>query len=238
MKKDWNHEIRLKSWNPENLHGNPYPNHEIRLKSWNKIEILKQDQFRKNKNSYICVVLSHFFAPRPAPLFFALKIVITTDLATCLRVRLCLLCKYFPRSCSTRIYLGSSYRQNWNIPWDTKTYLQNVFLHLSSSVYEKGFLDHCCLCDIWIQREWIWIGWEQIWERKRKNYLLTMTRIIKQPRNISESFIFVRENILKLDLIYLLRRDQRCYVYVFMFFSPGQVIWNSWAVPDDRQMNT
>ncbi len=65
-----------------------------------------------------------------------------------------------------------------------------------------------------------------------------MTRIIKQPRNISESFIFVRENILKSDLIYLLRWDQRCYVYVFMFFSTGQVIWNTWAVPDDRQTNT
>jgi hypothetical protein len=49
-----------------------------------------------------------------------------------------------------------------------------------------------------------------------------MTRIIKQPCYISERFIFVRENILKLDLIYLLRRDQRCYVYVFMFFNwPG-----------------
>ncbi len=65
-----------------------------------------------------------------------------------------------------------------------------------------------------------------------------MTRIIKQPHNISESFIHVRENILKLDLIYLLRRDQRCYVYVFMFFSTGQVIRNTWAVPDNRQMNT
>jgi hypothetical protein len=68
-----------------------------------------------------------------------------------------------------------------------------------------------------------------------------MTRIYKQRRNISEIFIFVRENILKSDLIYLLRQDQRCYVYVFMFFLsvqaffyPGQ-IWttgrrkhNSW----------
>ncbi len=34
-------------------------------------------------------------------------------------------------------------------------------------MYEKGFLDRCCLWDIWIQREWIWIGREQIWERKR-----------------------------------------------------------------------
>ncbi len=119
------------------------------------------------------------------------------------------------------------------------TYLWNVFLRLSLSVYEKGFFDCCCLCDFWIQWEWIWIGREQIWERKRiKNYLLTMTRILKQRRNISESFIFVRENILKSDFIYLLRRDQRCYVYVFMFFSTGQVIRNTWAVPDDRQTNT
>ena len=65
-----------------------------------------------------------------------------------------------------------------------------------------------------------------------------MTRIIKQPRNISESFIFVQENILNSDLIYLLRRYQRCYVYVFMFFSTGQVIRNTWAVPDDKQTNT
>jgi hypothetical protein len=65
-----------------------------------------------------------------------------------------------------------------------------------------------------------------------------MTRIIKQPRNISESFIFVRENILKSGLIYLLRRDQRCYVYVFIIYSTGQVIQNTWAVPDNRQMNT
>jgi hypothetical protein len=52
-----------------------------------------------------------------------------------------------------------------------------------------------------------------------------MTRIIKQPHNIPERFIFVRENILKSDLIYLLRRDQRCYVYVFMFFFnwPGDL---------------
>jgi hypothetical protein len=65
-----------------------------------------------------------------------------------------------------------------------------------------------------------------------------MTRIIKQPRNISESFIFVQENMLKPDLIYLLRQDQRCYVYVFMFFLTGQVIRNTWAVPDNRQTNT
>jgi hypothetical protein len=65
-----------------------------------------------------------------------------------------------------------------------------------------------------------------------------MTRIIKQPRYILESFIFVQENILKVDLIYLLRRDQRCYVYVFVFFSTGQVIQNTWPVPDDRQTNT
>jgi hypothetical protein len=65
-----------------------------------------------------------------------------------------------------------------------------------------------------------------------------MTRIIKQPCNISERFIFVRENKLKSELIYLLRRDQRCHVYVFMFFSTGHVIRNTWAVPDDRQTNT
>ncbi len=65
-----------------------------------------------------------------------------------------------------------------------------------------------------------------------------MSRIIKQPRNILESFIFVRESILKLDLIYFLRREQRCYVYFYMFFSTGQVIWNTWAVPDaGRQMH-
>ncbi len=57
------------------------------------------------------------------------------------------------------------------------------------------------------------------------DYLLTMTRILEQRRNISESFIIVRENILKSDLIYLLRQDQRCYVYVFMFFLnwPGDL---------------
>ncbi len=65
-----------------------------------------------------------------------------------------------------------------------------------------------------------------------------MTRIIKKPHHISERFIFVRENILKSDLIYLLRRDQRYYVYVFMFFSTGQVIQNNWAVPEDGQTNT
>ncbi len=113
------------------------------------------------------------------------------------------------------VYRWSTTLQNWNIPWDI-TYLWNVFLHLSLSVYAKGFLDHFCLCNIWIQQEWIWIGHEQIWERKRKKYLLTMTRIFKQPRNISESFIFVRENILKSDLIYLLRWEQKCYVYVYL----------------------
>jgi hypothetical protein len=53
-----------------------------------------------------------------------------------------------------------------------------------------------------------------------------MTRISKQPCYISESFIFVRENIKKSDLIHLLRRDQRCYVYVFtyVFFNwPGDL---------------
>ncbi len=126
------------------------------------------------------------------------------------------LCFHVKKIVPVDTLLGSSYRQNWNIPWDIKTYLWNVFLPLSSSVYEKGFLDRCCLCNIWIQREWIWIGWEQIWERKRKKYLLAMTRIYSQCCNISESFIFVRENILKLDLIYLLRRDQTCYVYGFI----------------------
>jgi hypothetical protein len=71
LEKDWNHEKRLKSWNPENLCGNLHPNHETRLKSWNKLEILKQDQFRKNKNSNICVVLSRRCAPQPGPLFCA-----------------------------------------------------------------------------------------------------------------------------------------------------------------------
>ncbi len=74
--------------------------------------------------------------------------------------------------------------------------------------------------------------------KKEKKYLFTMMRIIKQPCNISESFIFVWEIILKSDLIYLLRQNQRCYVDVFMFFSTGQVIWNTWEVPEDRQTNT
>jgi hypothetical protein len=65
-----------------------------------------------------------------------------------------------------------------------------------------------------------------------------MTRIFKQRCKILESFIFVTENMLKSDLIYLLWRDQRCYVYVCMFFSTSQVIRNTWAVLDDRQMNT
>jgi hypothetical protein len=50
-----------------------------------------------------------------------------------------------------------------------------------------------------------------------------MTRIYKQCRNISESFIFVRENILKSDLIYLLRQYQSCYV--FMFFLSVQAFF-------------
>jgi hypothetical protein len=62
------------------------------------------------------------------------------------------------------------------------------------------------------------LGENKFKKEREKNYLLTMTRIIKQPRNTSESFIFVQENILKSDLIYLLRRDQRCYVHVFMFY--------------------
>ncbi len=64
-----------------------------------------------------------------------------------------------------------------------------------------------------------------------------MTRIYKQRRNISESFIIVREKKLKSDLIYLLRQDQRCYVYVFMFFQsvqaffyPGR-IWSTGRTP-------
>jgi hypothetical protein len=52
-----------------------------------------------------------------------------------------------------------------------------------------------------------------------------MTRMYKQHRNISESFIFVQENILKSDLIYLLWQDQRCYVYVFMFFLSVQAFF-------------
>jgi hypothetical protein len=65
-----------------------------------------------------------------------------------------------------------------------------------------------------------------------------MRRFLKQRRNISENLILVRENILKSDLIYLLRWDHRCCVNAFMFFPTGQVIRNTWAVLDDRQMNT
>ena len=84
------------------------------------------------------------------------------------------------------------------------------------------------------------LNWVRTNLRKKEKNLPShyMTRILKQRRNISESFIFVRENILKLNLIYLLQRDQRCYAYDFMFFSTGQVIRNTWAVLDDRQMNT
>jgi hypothetical protein len=45
-----------------------------------------------------------------------------------------------------------------------------------------------------------------------------MTRIFQQHRNISESFIFERENILKSHLIYLLQQDQRCFFYLSRLF--------------------
>ncbi len=94
LAKSWKKiEIMKKDWNPETLriYMGTYTQIMKQDWNWNKIEILKQDQFRKNKNSYICVVLSHRFAPQPGPPFFALMIVITTYLATCLSLRLWLL---------------------------------------------------------------------------------------------------------------------------------------------------
>jgi hypothetical protein len=62
--------------------------------------------------------------------------------------------------------------------------------------------------------------------KKEKKIFLSITVIPKLHHNISENFIFVRENILKSDLIYLLQWDHRCYVYVFMFFQSVQAfLW-------------
>ncbi len=99
-------------------------------------------------------------------------------------------------------------------------------------------LDRCCLRDIWIQREWIWIGQDQIWERKRKTYLLTMTRIFKQHCNILESFIFCTRKHIEVGLNFSLAAGPKMLCLCFIFFSTGQVIGNTWAVPEDRQTNT
>ncbi len=88
MKKDWN----LKSWEPT---WKPLP------ESWNKIEIMKQDWNpetrsvqEKQKLLHMCSTITPLRTPAWPPIF-ALKIAITTDLATCPRYS----CKYFSRSC-------------------------------------------------------------------------------------------------------------------------------------------
>jgi hypothetical protein len=65
-----------------------------------------------------------------------------------------------------------------------------------------------------------------------------MTRIIKQPCNISESFIFFTRKHIEVGLNLSLAAGPKMLCLCFQFFSTGQVIRNTWAVPDKRQMNT
>jgi hypothetical protein len=51
--------------------------------AWNKIIVEQMES-----NPFVNLQGVRHFAPQPGPPFFALKIVITTDLVTCLRVRL------------------------------------------------------------------------------------------------------------------------------------------------------
>ncbi len=92
-----NHEKRLKSWKKIEILKSWEPTWEPIPKSWNKIEILKQNWNpetrsvqEKQKLSHLCNTITLLRAPTWPP-FFALKIAITTDLATCLHVRLWLL---------------------------------------------------------------------------------------------------------------------------------------------------
>jgi hypothetical protein len=94
LAKSWKKiEIMKKDWNPEilRIYGGIYTwimkqdwNPEIRLKSWNKISS------GKTKLLHLCSTITSFCAPAWPP-FFCAEVVITTDLATCLHVRLWLL---------------------------------------------------------------------------------------------------------------------------------------------------
>ncbi len=130
-------------------------------------------------------------------------------------------------------------RQNWNIPWDIKNIPSKCILalRLSSSVYEKGFLDCCCLCDVWIQREWIWIGREQIWDRKRKN-TFSLWRESLNSLVIYRKVNFCTRKHIEVGLNLSLAAGPKMLCSCFYVFSTGQVIRNTWAVPDHRQTNT
>jgi hypothetical protein len=65
-----------------------------------------------------------------------------------------------------------------------------------------------------------------------------MTRIIKQPCNIPESFTFCTRKHIEFGLNLSLAAGPKILCLCFYVFSTGQVIQNTWAVPDDRQMNT
>ncbi len=104
-----------------------------------------------------------------------------------------------------------------NIP--SKCILASVIV----SVWKRIFRPLSSLCDIWIQREWIWIGWEQIWERKRKNYLLTMTRIIKQPHNTGKFYFCTRKHIeVRLNFSHAAGPKMLCLCFGVCYMAP---IW-------------
>jgi hypothetical protein len=69
------------------------------------------------------------------------------------------------------------------------------------------------------------LNWARTNLRKRNKYLITMTVISKYCHDILKKNIIVQGNILKLDLIYLLWWDQRCYVYVFIFIQSVQQLF-------------
>ncbi len=137
----------------------------------------------------------------------------------------------------TDAYTLSSFSHIKNIP------LKCILASVIVSVWKRIFRLFR-LCDSWIQREWIWIGREQIWERKRKNYLLTMTRIIKQPCYISESFFCTRKHIeVGINLSFAAGPKMLCFLLLcwfqlaMWFETPGQCrMTGRWIHSSRRQV--
>ena len=85
------------------------------------------------------------------------------------------------------------------------------------------------ICDIWIQREWIWIGWEYIEREREPIIFLIWQRTLKERHNISEASQYFGKIWFWYEKTYevgfnlsLAEGPQMLFCYVFMFSGACQ----------------
>ena len=100
------------------------------------------------------------------------------------------------------------------------------------------------ICDIWIQREWIWIGWEYIEREREPIIFLIWQRTLKERHNISEESQYFGKIWFWYEKTYevgfnlsLAEGPQMLFCYVFMFLCFLELASSVFVCRQDSDIN-